>query len=166
MPDQLSLFDFDENGELKEDKEEKQVEASPVKETDSDTSLYWLSALDLVNVWARYQAAKKLYINATHDETQHRVWSVVADEKYYGGSLSRLRRRESNLSSQLDEVLAGFERICHLYEVEAVSREWLYDNLKDARDYASYRGKCQRRVADHSAPAVSLKDLGPRQSRK
>ena len=122
--------------------------------------IYWQYALDVVNKWAKYQAKKKLLINATHEETRHRVQGVVNDEKYYGGSVTKIRESRDALSYQLDRLLSEFVDICEFFEVEPVSREWLYDHLEDAKDYASYRGKCQTRLKKPSKyPAVSLRDL-------
>ena len=124
------------------------------------SKIYWQYSLDVVNKWAKYQAAKKLYVNATHDETRHRVQAVVNSEKYYKGSVSRIYEQEKALSYQLSRLLVEYRDICDFFGVEPVTREWLYDHLKDASDYASYRGKCQRRLEKFGKyPAVSLKHL-------
>ena len=121
---------------------------------------YWEYALGVINLWARYQAAKKLYINATHEETRRRVQSVVNDKKYYGGSTRKIYDRKESLSYQLSRKLAGFADVCEFYGVEPVTREWLYDHLKEAKDYASYRGRCQRRFKKpEKYPAISLQEL-------
>ena len=140
-------------------------ENSPEKKSDDaskkmPSKIYWQYSLDVVNKWAKYQAAKKLYINATHDETRHRVQAVVDSKKYYNGSVNRIFEQEKALSYQLSRLLVEYRDICDFFGVESVKREWLYDHLKDASDYASYRGKCQRRLKNpNKYPAISLKSL-------
>ena len=125
-------------------------------ETELDSREYWQLAGELINAWAQYQAKKKLFVNATHEETWHKVWDVIV--KNYDGDVRRVRRHEQKLSIQVDIKLNNFDRICGKFKVEPVSRQWLYENLKDSKDYASYRGKCDRRKA-FIKPAESLKDI-------
>ena len=117
---------------------------------------YWNVAYDLVRVWGQYNGVKKLYYNATHSETRHRVWHVVA--KHYGGSVNRVKEREYDLDCQVDACLCGFDSTCMDFGINSVSRDWLYDNLKCSADYASLRGKIERRRNKDAKP-VSLKTL-------
>ncbi|MDO5452063.1 MAG: hypothetical protein Q4F56_03155 [Candidatus Saccharibacteria bacterium] len=123
-----------------------------------DTAPYWYAAVDVINAWSKYQSVKKLYVNATHGETRHRVWSVVASKKYYNGSVQRVSNREKELFYLVQAALGEFKTICQFYGVEPVDLDWLYDHLKESKDYASYRNKCKRR-AIQCKPAVSLKEL-------
>lgn len=138
--------------------EQSSRKEEPVRELSSIE--YWQYAIYVINIWAEYQSKKKLLINATHDETRHRVQSVVNNKKYYDGSLARIRKRRDDLSGLVDDCLSGFNKICSLYKVDPVSREWLYDHLKGAKDYQSYRGKCLTRFSrPDKYPAASLREL-------
>ena len=123
-----------------------------------DTGPYWRTATKVIDAWSTYQGVKKLYVNATHEETRHRVWPVVASEKYYKGSVQRVSNREKELFYLVQAALGEFKTICQFYGVEPVDLDWLYDHLKESKDYASYRNKCKRR-AIQCKPAVSLKEL-------
>lgn len=41
------------------------------------TERYWSYALDLIYAWGDYLRTKKLYINASYSETEHKVKNVV-----------------------------------------------------------------------------------------
>lgn len=124
--------------------------------TVADPCAYWQKAADLIRAWAKYQSIKKLYINATHDETRHKVWPVVM--KYHGGSVQRVHNYEQELALKVKRILAEFDVVCAEYGVEPVSLEWLYQKMKDKNDYASYRRKCERRMKKVK-PATSLREL-------
>jgi hypothetical protein len=121
-----------------------------------DYAPFWQAHLDLVNTWARYQSAKRLEINNSYPETEHRVSHVV--DGYWSGSPSKLHETVEYRSSLVESALRYCEQVCSQYGVEPVSREWLYDNLLDGSDYASYRGKIKRRMS-RNKPAVSMKVL-------
>ena len=130
--------------------------ANPVVVSEDNIYDYWQLCLDVVNAWAKYQAKKNLYINASHDETRHMVWDVV--QKYYDGSLVLLARHEAELSEAVDAAIYRLARASHTYNVEPINREWLYRNLESAKDYKSYREKCKRRQKKRK-PIESLRDL-------
>ena len=121
-----------------------------------DYSSYWEAALALVNAWSSYQAKKKLEINSSYPETDHKVAPVV--DRYFGGNKAKLRDRVRELSEQVDLTLADFVIECQRYGVESVSRDWLYHTLADDKAYASLRGKIKRRMGNNKPP-VSLKNL-------
>ena len=120
--------------------------------------LYWQYSLEVVNAWAKYQAVKKLRNNASHPDTRPAVQKVIDDKKYYNGSFYRLRRREEECYGRLYTLMKEYKEICGLYKVEPVGFDWLRHNLKNAKDYASYRCKCERRRDAEKQP-VSLKRL-------
>lgn len=110
----------------------------------------------VVNNWSKYNSVKKLYINATHDETRMKVWHVV--RSYYNGDLDKVKDREMALGDILDWSLDEFNAICLDAGVRPVSRQWLYENLRTAADYKSIREKVERKLrADHKP--ISLRDL-------
>ena len=117
---------------------------------------YWRAAENLVNAWSNYQAKKKLYINATHNETRHKVWKVVMDN--YDGDVRKLKYHEERLSIEVDDYLERFEMACGYLGIESVSRDWLYRNLRNAKEYDSLRQKCRRRL-NSKKPAQSLKEI-------
>lgn len=117
---------------------------------------YWECALNLIYAWGEYLGKKKLYINATHPETAHRVQTVV--DNSFNGSTRRLKDRENETSRIVDEKLAKFEEECTDFGVETVSRHWLYEHLKDGNDTKSIRGKITSRK-NSAKPAESLKNL-------
>lgn len=117
---------------------------------------YWKSALVVINDWGKYLQIKKLYINATHDETFFKVKHVV--DKSFDGSIKRLKHRELELSENVDNALNMFGSICDRYGVEVVDKNWLFNNLKDGDDLQKIRGKIERRQAV-GKPAESLKNL-------
>ena len=118
--------------------------------------LYWSEALALIATWADYQAKKKLFINATHAETSHKVSHVIA--KYYNGGLEGVSRCKKELSLKVDESLEKFKKISEALGLEPVSRDWLYHNLKNSSDYESLKRKCRRRFLA-AKPPESLKTL-------
>ena len=118
--------------------------------------IYWTAARNLVDWWANYNAVKKLYYNATHKETYHKVQHVVVS--HYGGSVVKVKRREDDLSDCVDASLDRFEIVCEDFGVEPVNRDWLYTYLKEAKDYQSLRGKIDRRL-NKGADPVSLKEF-------
>ena len=154
MPDQMQFGEFNEDfGFWKEIDEIEEIEKKEVK---LDSRQYWGKALEVVNIWAKYQGVKKLYINATHDETKHRVKKVV--DGYYGGRVARVRDHEQELSLAVDRLLNEFATVCNSFGVEKISRDWLYRKLTNSKDYNSYRKKCERRL-DKAKPAVSLREM-------
>ena len=118
--------------------------------------IYWNAAIDLINAWSDYQAKKKLYINATHPETFFRVAKVVKEK--FDGNFQKIANRRDELSREVDCLIDRFEDICSGFDVEPVSRVWLYQHLKDADDYKRLREKCKRRL-NRTRPAVSLAKL-------
>ena len=127
------------------------------KKERENRELYWKSAIDLVNTWAKYNKAKKDLINATHEETAHRVWNPLV-EPYYGGSLQKMKATRDERSALVNEALANFALACSRCEVQSVSRDWLHDHLKDGKDYARYRDFCKRRLYKLKPPE-SLRDF-------
>ena len=127
----------------------------PIAAPAPDPTQYWTAALTVVNAWSRYQAAKKMEINARYKETEHKVKEVVSS--YWEGKKD-LQSSVLARSERVDEVLKYFAAICDKYGVEPVSRNWLYQNLHDAAEYASLREKISRRLDKAKAPQ-SLKDL-------
>ena len=121
-----------------------------------DVVAFWTAALALLNTWSEYRSKAKLYFNATHDETRPAVWQVIV--KSYNGSLDRLLDHEGELSELVNFKLKTFNDLCDLFEVDTVSRQWLYDNLKDKDDYGPLRSKIKRRLASNR-PAQSLREL-------
>ncbi len=115
-----------------------------------DYSDYWKAALNVINDWSAYNGKKKLYINATHEETKHKVASVI--EKSFNGSLGNLKSRENELSENVNLAIMTFEPICSKYGIKPVNRDWLYHNLKESRDYESIRKKCQRKMDSGKRP--------------
>lgn len=146
----------EEFGEKKSEISQKKV--TPEREMVLMPRLYWQYSLEVVNAWARYQAVKKLHINASHPETRPAVQDVLDDKKYYNGSMHRVYDHKLQLFNHLCALLREYKEICGLYRVEPVGLNWLQQNLKAARDYASYRGKCRRRRDSEKRP-VSLKKL-------
>ena len=127
----------------------------PIAVPAPDPTQYWTAALTVVNAWSKYQTAKKLETNARYKETEHKVKGVVSS---YWGSKKDLQSSVLTRSERVDEVLKYFAAICDKYGVEPVSRNWLYQNLRDAAEYASLRKKISRRLDKAKAPQ-SLKDL-------
>lgn len=121
-----------------------------------DVVAFWTAALALLNTWSEYRSKAKLYFNATHDETRPAVWPVIV--KSYNGNLDRLLDHEGELSELVNFKLKTFNDLCDLFEVDTVSRQWLYDNLKDKDDYGPLRSKIKRRLASNK-PAQSLREL-------
>ena len=121
-----------------------------------DYTPFWEAMLDLVNAWSRYQAVKKIEINATYAETEHKVAGVVGE--YWAGSPKKLRETVEQRSGKVEMELKRSELMCSRFRVDPVTREWLHDHLLDGGDYASYRGKINRRKKKN-APAKSLKVL-------
>lgn len=154
MPSQMQFGDcYDEFGVWEELDYIEEIERNVIE---LDPRQYWQKALDVINAWSKYQSVKKLYINATHDETRHRVQRVV--DGYYGGRVERVRNHERELSLTVDRLLGEFRTICDSFRVESVSRNWLYHKLADAKAYDSYRKKCERRLNKAKA-VVSLREL-------
>ena len=116
---------------------------------------YWQVQLELVNAWANYQKAKRLLINASYEETRHRVSSVVKD---YWGDNQKLKRSVEERSALVDAAIRRADLVSERFGVGRISRDWLYRNLKEARDYSSYRGKIKRRL-DRNKPAKSLREI-------
>lgn len=135
--------------------EVKRAPQAPTSLDDVDYTPFWQAHLDLVSAWARYQAAKKMEISNSYPETEHKVAHVVDG---YWGSSKKLHQTVEHRSSLVDEAIKYCDVVCKRYHVEPVSREWLYENLLDGSDYASYRGKIKRRMA-RNKPAQSLKVL-------
>ena len=129
------------------------IEAADV---DEEIFSYWTLALDLINVWASYQSKKKLYINATTQETQHKVWDVIV--KTYNGDLRRLARHRDELSEKVDEALFDFRESCVRHGMPVITRKWLSTHLQDSRSYSAVRQKCRRRL-EAEKPPQPLKDL-------
>ncbi|MCR5699874.1 MAG: hypothetical protein K6G49_00355 [Candidatus Saccharibacteria bacterium] len=154
MPSQMQFGEFDEEFGIWDELDQIEEIERSVKEL--DPRQYWQKALEVVNIWAKYQSVKKLYINATHDETRHMVQRVVND--YYGGHVGRVHNHEQELSLAVDRLLGEFDTTCDSYRVERISRNWLYHKLVDAKDYDSYRRKCERRLNKAKA-AVSLREI-------
>lgn len=117
---------------------------------------YWDAAIELVNAWANYQAKRKLYVNATCDETVHRVADVIA--KSYDNDLRRLKRQAAKFFTLVDEGLDIFRYYCRVYGMEPVDIMWLRTHLFDKKDYRRVRDKCKRRKAANKSP-VSLYEL-------
>lgn len=118
---------------------------------------YWLSILGLVNAWAKYNWAKKLYINATSPETKKEVWPVVV--KYFGGDVEKIADYRWMLTTPLEYELASYARACEGAEIKppftaAQNKDlnWLFNHLKDADDYKSIRGKVKRRLEGMKMP--------------
>lgn len=117
---------------------------------------YWETAIELINAWSAYQAKRKLYLNASDYETRHKVWHIV--EKSYGGSMRWLESHRVELSDKVDLAIDGFSVICRKVGVEPVNREWLFQSLKESKDYKNIRRKCSRRM-EAKKPPESLKNL-------
>ena len=124
---------------------------------DSFNEKYWNSMMDVVNAWAAYNSVKKLYTNATSPETKHKVQKVVAD--YYGGQVEKIEDRRFALLTPLDMELAYFKSLCDKAEIELPytgrkndDLNWLFNNLKDERDYASFRRKITNRLKRNAPP--------------
>ena len=136
--------------------EEKDDERTWRTEVVIDVAAFWTAALALLNTWSEYRSKAKLYFNATHDETRRAVWDVIV--KSYGGSVDRLLDHEGELSELVNFKLKTFNDLCDMFEVDTVSRQWLYDNLKDKNDYGPLRDKIKRRLSKNK-PAQSLREL-------
>ena len=144
--------EFDDNYAI----EEKDDGRTYRKEVVVDVVVFWTAALALLNTWSEYRTKAKLYFNATHDETRPAVWQVIIDS--YNGNLDRLLDHEGELSELVNFKLKTFNDLCDMFKVDTVSRQWLYDNLKDKDDYGPLRGKIKRRL-DKNKPAQSLREL-------
>lgn len=114
------------------------VEAEVISHED-----YWLLAIDLIDAWAKYQAKKKLCINAQHKETAGKVANVV---QKYGGTIEAIGEQRDRLSKIVDERVYMFEQACSFFRISSVDRSWLFNNLREAKDYRNYRRKCRRRL--------------------
>lgn len=133
---------------------EKPVSAPHLSKPNSTD--YWQAALKLVYAWGEYLGKKKLYINATHPETAHRVQKVVDDS--FKGSTKKLKDRENETSENVNAKLSEFDEECKKSGVETVSRYWLYEHLKNGKDTKKIRGKITSRK-NSAKPAESLKNL-------
>ena len=121
-----------------------------------DVATFWTAALALLNTWSEYRSKAKLYFNATHDETRPAVWPVIV--KSYNGNLDQLLDHEGELSELVNFKLKTFNDLCDMFEVDTISRQWLYDNLKDRYDYGPLRSKLKRRIKGNN-PAQSWREL-------
>lgn len=166
MPTQLSFDDLIQelmdqetaNDGQRQRVEKENVEGNPLALDRFQVQEYWQAAFDVVDTWAQYQGTKKLEINLKYEETRHRVQHV--EDKYYGGSRYRLQERVRKLSAEVNVALSTYDDCCAECGVDSVSREWLFDHLKESKHYASYRGKIQRRIKNPTKfPLKSLKDL-------
>lgn len=170
MPETGSFFDIDpDNWKEYVDSESSDPEIysgvnTPVKkprkqpvvaDPEADFRPYWQVQLELVNAWANYQKVKHLLINASYDETRHVVAPVV---KKYWSNNKVLKKRVDDRSAEVDVAIQKANLVASRFDIEPVSRDWLYRNLEDASDYSSYRGKIKRRLA-RNKPAKSLKAL-------
>ena len=144
--------DFDDDYAFEEMDDERTFRTEVVV----DVVVFWRAALALLNTWSEYRSKVKLYVNATHEETRHAVWHVISQS--YGGSLDRLLDHEGELSELVNFKLSCFNELCDQFEVDTVSRQWLYDKLKDSQDYGKLRAKIKRRM-EANRPAESLREL-------
>lgn len=154
MLDQLQFDGFSDDYEVWDEIDE--ICEAEKSAAEIEPRWYWAKAIEVINIWAKYQSLKKLYVNATHDETKHRVRKVI--DGYYGGRVERVRNHEQELSLAVDRLLNEFAMICDMYGVEKISRDWLYRKLESASHYNSYRRKCERRM-NKSKPAISLREI-------
>ena len=118
--------------------------------------IYWQAAHNLVDWWESYTDVKRL-----HDDMAHEVPSPNALRKmqsFYRGSFPMLMRHESGLDACVNSSLERFEMICAETEVEPVTRDWLDDYLKEARDCRVLRCRIEIRQLKKGEP-VSLKYL-------
>lgn len=140
--------------------EERDDERTYIEEEKLDRTLdiivYWMAASMLLKTWSKYRSIAKLYFNATHEETRHAVWHVIIQS--YGGSLDRVIDHEGEMSELVNYKLKDFNEICEEFEVDGVSRQWLYDHLKNKDDYRKLRDKISRRIKSRSQ-AESLHNL-------
>ena len=146
------ISEFDDDYAFEERDDERTLRTEVV----IDVAVFWTAALALLNTWSEYRSKAKLYFNATHDETRRAVWDVIV--KSYGGSVDRLLDHEGELSELVNFKLKTFNDLCDMFEVDTVSRQWLYDNLKDKNDYGPLRDKIKRRLSKNK-PAQSLREL-------
>lgn len=157
-------YDFSENPPEKVflEKIEAEIEAEEFEKFETITIeeyqnyLYWEVALELINAWSTYNKNKKLYVNATHKETEHRVAHVTSE--YYGDNPELIRKSEKKWSKEVDKTLQTFTDICNDHHISTVTRHWLYENIPNGNKAASYRKKIKRRK-DKNAPIVPLAKL-------
>lgn len=112
---------------------------------------YWQFMLEIVNLWMQYQAAKKLYINATHEETKFKVMGVV--NQYYGGSIAKVFDAERGLSNSLDRKLERFGRYCDKLGIKPMTRDWLYHNIPNSKAAGRYRRIINKNLKNGIDPA-------------
>lgn len=151
-------FDPEYSFEEKDDERTTWIEVPDAEPFDAEVTAteYWQTAVEVVNAWSQYRAKAKLYFNATHEETRNAVWHVIVEK--YDGDVRNLEDHEGELSEMVNIRLDSFESVCQKFSVDKISRQWLYDNLKDARDYNLLRQKCLRRLRSDK-PAISLRSL-------
>ncbi len=154
--DERTTFQFPYEEAVTDYGEPKNSEESKPEELDDSSFEYWKDALIVINDWGKYLQAKKLYINATHDETFFKVEHVIRNS--FDGSVKKIKFREMELSKNVDCALTMFDTVCNQYGVEPVNKNWLFNNLKDGDDLQKIRAKAERRQAANK-PAESLKNL-------
>ncbi len=113
---------------------------------------YWTFLGEIIDLWSQYQGAKRLYINATHEETYFKVAKVVS--RYYGGKVAKIQQAEDAMSKKLDAKLERFRRYCGKLGVQPITRDWLYHNVTDGKAAAKYRRKIKKNLDIDAAPAA------------
>ena len=118
---------------------------------------YWSAMLGVVNAWAHYNTAKKLYISATSPETKHKVSHVVS--RYFGGDPEKIVDYKFALMVPLEYELANFKKVCDEAGIKQPyttaqngDLNWLFNNLEDGDDYEKIRNKIYRRLKRLAAP--------------
>lgn len=113
--------------------------------------------LGVVNAWAHYNTAKKLYISATSPETKHKVSHVVS--RYFGGDPEKIVDYKFALMVPLEYELANFKKVCDEAGIKQPyttaqngDLNWLFNNLEDGDDYEKIRNKIYRRLKKLAAP--------------
>lgn len=105
---------------------------------------YWQIAITLVNTWAKYQAKRKLFANATCSETCHTVQSVI--DRCYRGNVDNLEKHVKSLYHEVEKFLGIFMYYCRLHKVEPIGIIWLNGHLVQNRDYKKIRENCKRKM--------------------
>lgn len=118
--------------------------------------LYWEQALNVVNSWSAYNGKKKLYINATHSETENKVRHVL--NKSFAGNPSKVADRRDQLKLILAKDLATFTDICQDFKMPVITENWCFNNIPNGKVAASLRGKINRLIAKNE-PMRSLETL-------
>ena len=108
-----------------------------------DTSVYWRTAIGLIDTWVKYLSSRELLENADN------IY-MMKDEK----KRKKVEEDKSEYDELVDITLRVFELVCIAVHVEPITRYWLEENLSQHKKHKRLRCSAKKFLAGGYQPVA------------